>query len=113
MNIIGIKKVQQWIINSSYFTLIIVDLAQLNNKRIIIIKETNVHNKENKNECIIIIEYSINNIIEKKIDVNSVIKPATNSDSASDKSNGTLLHSATILNMDELIKTIEQKKTHE
>jgi hypothetical protein len=44
----------------------------------------------------IIFAYSLNRINEKYIELYSVIKPATNSDSDSGKSNGILFNSANI-----------------
>ena len=46
------------------------------------------------NPILRILAYSVNRIIEKQIDEKSVRNPATNSDSASGKSKGTLLDSA-------------------
>ena len=67
-----------------------------------IAKEKRRHNKK---DIVIILAYSVKRIKEKYIEEYSVIKPATNSDSASGKSKGTLLDSPNKHNKEVTSKT--------
>jgi hypothetical protein len=89
--------IQQLVINSSNFKRLKVDrIKQINDNNIMLAEKT-IENRiiTNKISAIIFV-YSVNNINEKYIELYSVIKPATNSDSDSGKSNGTLFNSANI-----------------
>ena len=89
--------IQQFVINSSNFKRFKVDrIKQINNNNMML-KEKIIENRIITNNInAIIFAYSVNNINEKYIELYSVIKPATNSDSDSAKSKGTLFNSANI-----------------
>ena len=95
VNINGRITVQQLVINSSNFSLFRVDLTTQT-----IAKSTRANDRASENKATTnsriasMLEYSVRRTKEKYIDEYSVIKPATNSDSDSGKSKGTLFSSA-------------------
>ena len=89
--------IQQFVINSSNFKRFKVDrIKQINDNNNKIKEKINENRIITNSISAIIFAYSVNNINEKYIELYSVIKPATNSDSDSGKSKGTLFNSANI-----------------
>ena len=97
VNIIGRITIHKFVINSSNFKRFRVDrIKQINNNNIML-NEKIIGNRFIMNNInAIIFAYSDNNINEKYMELYSVIKPATDSDSHSGKSKGTLFNSANI-----------------
>jgi len=89
--------IQEFVIKSSNFKRFKVDrIKQINNNNIMLKEKINENRIITNKISAIIFAYSVNNINEKYIELYSVIKPATNSDSDSGKSKGTLFNSANI-----------------
>jgi hypothetical protein len=89
--------IQQFVINSSNFKRFKVDrVKQINHNNNVIKEKTSENRLTANNTSAIIFAYSVSNINEKYIELYSVIKPATNSDSDSGKSKGTLFNSASM-----------------